>query len=147
MRSACLSRNEIPRTGKSQKPAADNTKEKGKIMDNQNQAPPQREAPTQAAQEKNQPADVMRDGALKASIWENESENGIYYATTLAKTYESKNGALRDTHNFTGNDLLRVAELARQAYAKINELRAELTNNPDARSEASLSDQYQEHSL
>ena len=98
-------------------------------------------------QSKNPPVDVLRDGALKASIWENKGENGIYYTTTLAKTYEGKNGSLRDTHSFTGNDLLRVAELARQAYAKTNELRAELSSEPDASNDPSLSDQYQEHSL
>ena len=72
------------------------------------------------------PADTLRDGALKATIWENHGENGTYYTTTLARTYEDKNGKLRDTNSFGGTDLLRVAELARDAYARSNALRREL---------------------
>ncbi|MEM7651525.1 MAG: hypothetical protein AAF204_05535 [Pseudomonadota bacterium] len=71
------------------------------------------------------PADVLRDGALKATIWQNEGEKGPYFTTKLAKTYEDKNGNIRDTDNFGQNDLLRIAELARSAYARGNELRRE----------------------
>lgn len=77
------------------------------------------------------PADVIRDGALKATIWENQSEKGAYFTTTLAKTYEDRNGQLRDTHSLSGNDLLRGSELLRQAYTRANELRREL--NPAQR--------------
>ncbi|MEM8985430.1 MAG: hypothetical protein AAGC95_01795 [Pseudomonadota bacterium] len=77
------------------------------------------------------PADTLRDGALKATIWENHGENGSYFTTTLARTYEDKNGKLRDTHSFGGTDLLRVAELARSAYGRSNELRRELNQSQD----------------
>jgi len=72
------------------------------------------------------PADVIRDGSLKATIWENDGDKGAYFTTTLAKTYEDKEGKLRDTHSFSSGDLLRVAELARQAYTRSNELRHDL---------------------
>lgn len=75
------------------------------------------------------PADVIRDGALKATIWENASEKGPYHTTTLAKTFEDKSGKLRDTHSFSNNDLLRVSELARQAYTRSNELRRDLNQS------------------
>ena len=94
-------------------------------MDNQNQAPPQREAPPQAAQEKNQPADVTRDGNLKATTWRNEGENGPYYSTTFARSYQDENGKFHDSHSFSGSELLRISELARGAYARSNELRRE----------------------
>ncbi len=94
-------------------------------MDNQNQAPPQRQAPTQAAQEKNQPADVMRDGNLKATTWRNEGENGPYYSTTFARSYQDEQGKFHDSHSFSGSELLRLSELARGAYARSNELRRE----------------------
>ena len=68
------------------------------------------------------PADVLRDGSLKATIWENEGEKGVYHSTTLAKTFEDKSGKLRDTHSFSSSDLLRVSELARQAYVRSNQL-------------------------
>lgn len=73
----------------------------------------------------NRPADVLRDGALKASIWRNESDKGPFFSTVLAKTYEDRNGNLRDTHSFSGTDLLRVSELARQAYTRSTDLRRE----------------------
>ena len=71
------------------------------------------------------PVEVLRDGFLKATIWKNEGENGTYFSTTLAKTYE-KDGQPHDGHSFTGADLLRISELARQAYARIRKYRAEL---------------------
>ena len=71
------------------------------------------------------PADVIRDGALKATIWENDGEKGPYFTTKLAKTYEDRDGKLRDTDGFSSGDLLRVSELAREAYARTRSLRRE----------------------
>ena len=79
----------------------------------------------------NRPAQTLRDGPLKAVIWENEGEKGPYFSTTLAKTYEDRDGNLRDTHSFSGSDLLRVAELARQAYTASNELRQARNQTPE----------------
>lgn len=68
------------------------------------------------------PEHTLRDAHLKASIWRNEGEKGAYYTTTLARTYQDEQGNLRDTHSFSKNDLLKVAELARGAYNHINDL-------------------------
>ena len=38
---------------------------------------------------KSPPVEVLRDGALKATIWENEGENGTYFTTTFARTYQA----------------------------------------------------------
>lgn len=78
-----------------------------------------------ATSEKNTPIMTLRDGALKASVWENEGENGKYLSTTFAKTY-TKDGEPMDGHVFSRSDLLPLSELARKAYAKIN-LRRELS--------------------
>ncbi len=73
------------------------------------------------------PIETIRDDDLKASIWENEGKNGIYFTTTFAKTYQDKKTEkLRDTDAFNNSDLLKVSELARQAYSRTNELRKEL---------------------
>ena len=93
------------------------------------------------------PVAVIRDGMLKASIWENYGERGVYYATTFAKSYEDKNGDLKDGHSFTGADLLKLAELARQAYAQTNALRAELGSKPENDPTTELTAQYREHSM
>lgn len=75
--------------------------------------------------ESNGPADVLRDGNVKATIWKNERENGPQYSTTFARTWQDEGGAYRDSHSFSGTELLRVSELARGAYARTNELRQE----------------------
>lgn len=83
-------------------------------------------------QSSNAPVDVIRDGALKATIWKNNGENGEFFSTTLSKTFE-QNGALQDGHSFTSGDLLRISELSRRAYACIGGLReAAKGNNPSS---------------
>lgn len=76
----------------------------------------------------NKPVEVLRDGFLKATIWQNEGEKGVYFTASLAKTYE-KDGSLHDSQSFSSTDLLPVAELARQAYKEIRRLRLELSND------------------
>jgi len=99
------------------------------------------------AQSNDPPVAVLRDGMLKATIWENDGEHGVYYATVFAKSYEDKNGDLKDAHSFTGTDLLRLAELARQAYARVGALRAELGSRPEDHPDDSLTAHYQAHHL
>ncbi|MEL6709045.1 MAG: hypothetical protein AAFP79_12255 [Pseudomonadota bacterium] len=73
----------------------------------------------------NGPADTLRDGHLKATIWKNEGEQGHFFSTTLARTYQDRDGNLQDSHSVGTNDLLRVAELARSAYGRSRELEHE----------------------
>lgn len=61
----------------------------------------------------------LRDGSIKASIWENNGENGSYLSTTFTKTY-TKDGKPADGNIFGRNDLLPLSELARKTYEKIN---------------------------
>ena len=85
-----------------------------------------RRAPEQGPERAaNQPADVIRDRDLKATLWRNEGDKGPYYATELARTYKDDEGNLRDASSFIGTDLLRVSELARKAYDRTSELRRE----------------------
>ncbi|MBP5856258.1 hypothetical protein KAJ83_04500 [Marivibrio halodurans] len=72
-----------------------------------------------------QPADVIPDRNLKATIWRNEGEKGSYYATEFSRTYTDGEGNLRDASSFIATDLLRVSELARKAYDRTAELRRE----------------------
>ena len=81
------------------------------------------------------PTSVIRDGNLKASIWQNEGEKVTYYTTTFAKTYRDRNGDPRDTSAFNQSDLLRISELAREARSKTRELRQDLS--PSHRTEQS----------
>jgi hypothetical protein len=79
--------------------------------------------------EKNKPARVLRDGNLKATIWANQGENGVYFTATLAKTFTDREGKVRDTASFSSAELLRIGELSRLAYHGANELRAEYKRN------------------
>ena len=76
---------------------------------------------------KNTPQDVLRDGFLKVTIWRNKGDNGYYFTASPAKTYE-KDGELSDCNSYSDMDVLRMAELNRQAYVRMRELRLELTS-------------------
>ena len=71
----------------------------------------------------NKPIDRLRDGALKATIWENEGPKGIFYSVELSRTYRDEHGNYQDSHSFSGAELLRIARLAGKAYDRISALR------------------------
>lgn len=77
------------------------------------------------------PVDTIRDRAIKSSIWRNEGEKGAYYSVTLARTYKDDQGNLRDTNSFSQDDLLKLAEISRKSYHRINELKREHTQSRD----------------
>ncbi len=77
----------------------------------------------------NKPEFVVRDGALKATIWENRGEKRDYHTVTFAKTYEDPDGNLKDTNTFYQSELLRIAELGRETYGMINDLKRELAQS------------------
>lgn len=111
-------------------------------MDHNQNAPPQEQAHTQTqTSEPNRPADTLRDGSLKATIWQNENENGVNYSTTLARTWQAEDGTFRDSHSFSGSELLRIAELARGAYSRTNELRQEQQQSQTNDQQAGRSDE------
>ncbi|MFC3229148.1 hypothetical protein ACFOGJ_18020 [Marinibaculum pumilum] len=85
--------------------------------------PEHQQAQPEPEAEPNRPVDTLRDGNLKASIWRNEAESGAFYATTFSRTWRDQEGQLRDANNFVGSDLLKISELAREAYTRTNALR------------------------
>lgn len=92
--------------------------------DNNANTPEAQEKPAQQP-DSNGPADVLRDGNIKATIWKNERENGPSFSTVFARTWQDEEGGYRDSHSFSGTELLRVSELARGAYTRTIELRQE----------------------
>lgn len=71
---------------------------------------------------KTRPVETLRDGAIKAAIWRNESENGAFFGVTFARTYKDAGGELQDTESFSGTQLLRLARLAEKAYDRTAKL-------------------------
>lgn len=87
---------------------------------------------------KQRPVETLRDGALKAAIWKNESENGPFFAVTFARTYKNGDDQLHDTDSFSGSQLLRLSRLADKAYDRTAALTkaARATDDTDEGEEA-----------
>jgi hypothetical protein len=72
---------------------------------------------------KNQPAQELRIGAVKAAIWENQSNKGTHYNVRFSRFY--KDGEeWKSTESFGRDDLLLLAKLADRAHSWIHEQRA-----------------------
>ncbi len=73
------------------------------------------------------PADTLRDGAIKATIWRNESEKdgktNVFFTADISRTYTDADGKYQDSHSFSGIDLLKVARLSGKAYDRLAKLR------------------------
>ena len=65
------------------------------------------------------PVDTIQDGALKATIWKRDGEQGNFYTVDLSRTYKDDQGNYRDSHSFSGSEPLRIARLANIAYDEI----------------------------
>ena len=63
----------------------------------------------------NKPANRLRCGNIKATIWENDSEKGPFFATTFTRPFKDQSGAWRNGTSFSLNDLEAHATVARQA--------------------------------
>lgn len=74
---------------------------------------------------KTRPVETLRDGAIKAALWKNESENGVFFTVTFARTFKDAEGNLKDADGFSGTQLLRLARLAGKAYDRTAKLTKE----------------------
>ena len=74
--------------------------------------------------EKNKPVETLRMGALKASIWKNESEGQAFYNVTFSRSYK-KGEEWHESDSYGRDDLLPLAKLADMAHTRIFRLSAE----------------------
>lgn len=66
------------------------------------------------------PIDKLQEGMVKSAIWENESRDGnTFHSATFSKTYKDKDGKYRDTTRFTGDDVLKLSNLARRTHDRM----------------------------
>ena len=64
------------------------------------------------------PIHEIRLGAIKATLWQNDTENGVRYNVTFGRLY--KDGAdWRVTESFGRDDLLQLAKVADLAHSFI----------------------------
>jgi len=86
---------------------------------------PQQAQTPAATPQRQGPADTLRDGRVKATVWERDAETGPAYATKVTRTYTDKDGQPRDTAYLSGADLLRASRVAEKAYEREQELMRE----------------------
>ena len=53
----------------------------------------------------NKPANQLRCGNIKATIWENTSEKGSFFSTTFSRPFKDQSGAWRNASSFGLHDL------------------------------------------
>lgn len=61
------------------------------------------------------PANQLRCGNIKATIWENTSEKGPFFATTFSRPFKDKAGEWRNGTSFDLNDLEALMNVAFEA--------------------------------
>lgn len=76
-----------------------------------------------------QPVETLRDGNLKASVWENKRDENVMHSVQFRRSYRDQEGQYRDTDSFSGSDLLRLSKLAERSYEAIRERRSQTREN------------------
>ena len=61
------------------------------------------------------PATTLRCGNIKATIWENTSEKGPFFATTFSRPFKDQSGEWRTGTSFGFNDLEALMNVAFEA--------------------------------
>jgi hypothetical protein len=64
-------------------------------------------------------AHKFRDGCLQVCIRRNQGDRGTYYTAMPIRSYEKGDDTWKETDSLTGDDLLAMAQLLREAYAWI----------------------------
>ena len=63
----------------------------------------------------NKPANTLRCGSIKATIWQNVSEKGPFFATTFSRPFKDQSWAWRNGTSFGLNDLEALITVAYDA--------------------------------
>jgi len=66
-------------------------------------------------QQSKRPATTLRCGNIKATIWQNVSEKGPFFATTFWRPFKDQSGAWRNGTSFGLNDLESLMNVAFEA--------------------------------
>jgi len=72
--------------------------------------------------EKAKPVSEVKFGSIVASIWKNESKNGVFYNVTISRIYKDGEENWKRSDSFGRDDLLTVAKVADLAHTRIFEL-------------------------
>ena len=69
------------------------------------------------------PSAIIREGALKATIWKNNGPHGDFYKVTVTRTFKQGDD-FKETGSLTGAENLQASRLRLQAYERTLELEA-----------------------
>jgi hypothetical protein len=72
----------------------------------------------------NRPAQTIRHGRIKATIWLNQTQKGPMYNVNFTRSYQNDEGAWADSPSFNFEDLMTVAKCAFDAHTWISAERA-----------------------
>ena len=61
------------------------------------------------------PANQIRMGQLKATIWENEGAKGKFYSATIVRLYRTDAG-WKETHSFSRSQIALLGELTKRVH-------------------------------
>ncbi len=81
--------------------------------------------------EKNKPEFEVRLGRIKATVWANETENGIRHNVTVLRLYKDGD-EWKDSASFGRDDLPLVCKVLDMAHTKIFELKSQISKSTAA---------------
>jgi len=86
------------------------------------------------ASQPNKPVAEFRMGLVKAVVWKNETDAGLWHNVTFARLYQQE-GHWNDSASFGRNDLPLVQRVAERAHAFIYEQKPESPSERQAAAE------------
>ena len=93
----------------------------------------------------NKPFETIRDGAIKATIWKNDTDKGSFFSVDIVRGYKDDEGNWKDSRSFSGSELLRVSNLATRAYDLILAFRQYDEKDNEPAETGAPSDQFQQN--
>ena len=81
---------------------------------------PEQSQQTQTANEQSvereigeRPIRTIKDGAISASVWERQSDDGPQYSAKVVRKWRDEEGRFHESNNYSEYDLSRLADVAR----------------------------------
>jgi hypothetical protein len=64
----------------------------------------------------------MKLGHIRAAIWKNTTESGVFYGVTFERVYRAEDGSWKSAYSYGREDLLNLAKLADTAHTEVDAL-------------------------